>query len=152
VTLANALGTCDDLERCATECNGGNGDSCRRLAVTYEFGKSDAGRNETLGTTYYDRSCALGDAPGCMSSGQMHEYGHGVPKDLALAAGAYSRACTLGWQFGCANWALMLETGRGVPQDVEKAKSLCSNPGAKEACDKLRAMSPRATGSASAVP
>ena len=114
ITIANALGTCDDVSACDRECTAGQADSCRRLGVTYEFGKSDAGRNETLGTQYFDRSCALGDAPGCVSSGQMHEYGHGVPKDFPQAAQAYAHACTLGWQVGCANWAIMLgETGAG---------------------------------------
>jgi TPR repeat protein len=104
VSATGASGTCDDLERCALECNGTNGDACRRLAVVYEFGKSDAGRNERLAASYYDRSCALGDAPGCVSSAQMHEHGHGVPSNLTFAAGAYSRACTLGSNVGCANW------------------------------------------------
>ena len=140
------MGTCDDVDRCLRECNAGQSDSCRRLAVTYEFGKSDAGRNETLGTTYFDRSCALGNAPGCVSSGQMHEYGHGVPKDFTEAAAAYARACTLGWQVGCANWAIMLENGRGVEKDEEKARSLYAGAckaGAGLACERLKALSAR---------
>ncbi len=124
LTIANAMGTCDDVVVCDRDCTAGHGDACRRLAVTYEFGKSDAGRNETLGTQYFDRSCALGNAPGCVSSGQMHEYGHGVPKDMPQAATAYAHACTLGWQVGCANWAIMLENGRGVDKDVGKAITL----------------------------
>jgi TPR repeat protein len=143
ITIANTMGTCDDLDRCARECNAGQGDSCRRLAVTYEFGKSDAGRNEALGTSYFDRSCALGNAAGCVSSGQMHEYAHGVPKDFPEAAAAYARACTLGWQVGCANWAIMLENGRGVPRDLQKAKSLYDDAckaGAGLACDRLKVL------------
>ena len=143
VTIANVMGTCDDVALCDRECGAGHGDSCRRLAVTYEFGKSDAGQNETLGTTYFDRACALGDPPGCVSSGQMHEYGHGVPKDFAQAAAAYARACTLGWQVGCANWAIMLENGRGVEKDVAKAKALfegACKAGAGLACDRMKAL------------
>ena len=143
ITIANAMGSCDDVTACDRDCNAGNGASCRLLAVTYEFGKSDAGRNEALGTTYFDRACALGDAPGCVSSGQMHEYGHGVPKDFPRAAEAYAHACTLGWQVGCANWAIMLENGRGVEKDVAKAKGLYESAckaGAGLACDRARAL------------
>jgi TPR repeat protein len=143
ITIANMMGTCDDVAACDRDCNAGKGTSCRLLAVTYEFGKSDAGRNETLGTTYFDRACALGDAPGCVSSGQMHEYGHGVPKDFAQAATAYAHACTLGWQVGCANWAIMLENGRGVEKDVAKAKTLFDSAckaGAGLACERAKAL------------
>lgn len=137
------MGTCDDLAACDRDCNAGKGASCRLLAVTYEFGKSDAGRNETLGTTYFDRACALGDAPGCVSSGQMHEYGHGVSKDMEQAATAYAHACTLGWQVGCANWAIMLENGRGVEKDVAKAMTLYDSAckaGAGLACERAKAL------------
>jgi TPR repeat protein len=143
ITIANTMGTCDDIAACERDCKAGNGASCRLLAVTYEFGKSDAGRNETLGTTYFDRACALGDAPGCVSSGQMHEYGHGVPKDFPLAASSYAHACTLGWQVGCANWAIMLENGRGVEKDLAKAKALYDSAckaGAGLACDRAKAL------------
>jgi len=144
VTIANAMGTCDDVAACARDCAGGNGESCRRLAVTYEFGKSDAGHDETLGTTYFDRACALGNASGCVSSGQMHEYGHGVPKDFEVAAAAYSNACTIGSQVGCANFAIMLENGRGVPKDIDRARALydgACKAGAGLACDRLKFLS-----------
>jgi uncharacterized protein len=143
ITIANAMGTCDDVAACERECAGGRGDSCRRLAVTYEFGKTDGGRNETLGTTFFDRSCALDDPPGCVSAGQMHEYGHGVPKDFPAAAAAYAKSCALGWQVGCANWAIMLENGRGVEKDVVKARSLydgACKAGAGLACERMKVL------------
>ena len=141
--IANAMGVCDDVAACERECNQAQADSCRRLAVTYEFGKSDAGRDETRGTKYFDRACALGSAAGCVSSGQMHEYGHGVPKDPTQAADAYGRACTLGWQVGCANLAIMLENGRGVPKDLDRAQSLYAQAckaGAGLACERMKAL------------
>jgi TPR repeat protein len=129
---------------CTRECNEQNdAESCRKLAVTYEFGKSDAGRNETTGTTFFDRSCALGSAPGCVSAGQMHEYAHGVPQDFKLAADSYARSCTLGWQAGCANWAIMLEKGRGVTQNLTKAKQLfdaACKAGSGLACEHAKAI------------
>jgi TPR repeat protein len=153
VTIANAMGYCEDTDACTTACNDGDAESCRKLAVTFEFGKTDAGRNETLGTTYFDRACALGSATGCVSSGQMHEYGHGVPKEFKTAADAYARACTLGYQVGCANYAIMLENGRGVDQDLGKAKTLyegACKAGAGLACERMKALqaaAPAASGS-----
>jgi TPR repeat protein len=144
ITIANAMGSCDDVPRCDRDCQGGNAVSCRLLAVTFEFGRSDAGRDETLGTKYFDRACALGDPPGCVSSGQMHEYAHGVPKDVKEAAAAYARACTLGWQVGCANYAIMLENGRGVPKDAISAARLyreACRTGVGLACNRLRSLS-----------
>ena len=128
---------------CLRECDAGQADRCRRLGVTYEFGQSDAGKNETLGTAFFDRSCELGNASGCVSSGQMHEYAHGVPVDLPKAAAAYEKACAIGWQVGCANWAIMLENGRGVPKDEERAKSLydgACKAGAGLACERLKVL------------
>ena len=143
MTIANAMGSCDDVAACQRECESGDGASCRKLAVTYEFGKSDAGKNETLGTSFFDRACTLGDAPGCVSSGQMHEYGHGVEKDFPRAAAAYEKACKIGWQVGCANWAIMLENGRGVEKDAARAKELyegACKAGAGLACERMKVL------------
>jgi hypothetical protein len=156
VTIANAMGYCEDTDACTRACNDGDGEACRKLAVTFEFGKSDAGRNETVGTTYFDRACALGSATGCVSSGQMHEYGHGVPKDPKTAADAYSRSCTLGYQVGCANYAIMLENGRGVDKDLDKARTLyegACKAGAGLACERMKALqAAAAAASGSAAP
>jgi TPR repeat protein len=144
VQIANVFGACDDLDVCERECDAGQADRCRRLGVTYEFGKGgDAARDETRGTAYFDRACALGNAPGCVSSGQMHEYGHGVTIDMPKAAAAYQKACDIGWQVGCANYAIMLENGRGVPKDLQKARELYESAcaaGAGLACDRVKVM------------
>lgn len=143
LTVANTIGTCDDVEMCARECDAGSGDLCGRLGANYEFGTNDAGKDQARGTAYYDRACALGSATGCVSSGRMHEYGHGVPKDFPVAAAAYEKACGLGWQVGCANWAIMLENGRGVTRDLARAKELyrgACKAGAGLACDRLKVL------------
>jgi TPR repeat protein len=146
IELANAIGFCDDLEACERECDGGVAEQCRRIGVSYEFGKGgDASKNETQGTAYFDRSCELGSASGCVSSGQMHEYAHGVPTDMPKAAAAYEKACTIGWQVGCANFAIMLENGRGVPKDLVRARTLyegACKAGAGLACERLKALAP----------
>jgi TPR repeat protein len=144
IQIANVMAGCDDVALCARECDAGAADRCRRLGVTYEFGQEgDASKNETLGTAYFDRSCEMGNASGCVSSGQMHEYAHGVPVDLPKATAAYEKACTIGWQVGCANYAIMLEYGRGVPKDLVKARTLydgACKAGAGLACDRLKVL------------
>ena len=101
---ANPTGTCSDVALCAQERNAGQADSCRLLAVTYEFGKGGAGRNEPLAATYYDRACALGNPPGSSRRDRYARVRERVPKNPAEASSAYSRACTLGWKVGCTNW------------------------------------------------
>ncbi len=86
VQIAAGMGACDDVELCTRACDAGTSEQCRLLGVTYEFGRSDAGKSESLGTAFFDRSCALGSPAGCVSSGQMHEYAHGVTKDVVFAA------------------------------------------------------------------
>jgi TPR repeat protein len=139
------MAACEDIPLCERECDAGQADPCRRLAVAYEFGKvGDGAKDETRGTAYFDRSCELGNASGCVSSGQMHEYGHGVPIDMPKAAAGYAKACDLGWQVGCANYAIMLENGRGVAKDLDKARTLYAaacKAGAGLACDRLKVLS-----------
>jgi TPR repeat protein len=141
VQMVNTMPGCDDVPLCERECDGGAADRCRRLGVTYEFGQG-AAKDPKLATSWYERSCTMGNAAGCEAAGRMYEY-HLEPKDMTKAAGFYERACTIGWQGGCANWAIMLENGRGVPQDLAKAKKLyegACTAGAGLACDRLRVL------------
>jgi hypothetical protein len=39
ITIAAAMGECEDLVACTRECDAGASDRCRRMAVNYEFGK-----------------------------------------------------------------------------------------------------------------
>jgi TPR repeat protein len=142
ITLGAAVATCDDVALCASECDAGSADRCRRLAATYALGQG-AGRDEARATDLYEKGCAMSDAPACVFAGQMHEYAHGVPKDDAKAARLYERSCDLGWAAGCYNLAIMFEHGRGVAADRARAADLyqvACTAGAKTACDKAREM------------
>ncbi len=147
IQIGNLLGTCDDIAVCERECDAGQADRCRRLGVSYELGKvGDGAKDETKGTAYFDLACTMGNASGCVSSGQMHEYGHGVPIDMPKAAAAYAKACDIGWQVGCANYGIMLENGRGVPKDLAKARAMYDSSckaGAGLACDRLKILDAR---------
>ncbi len=139
-SVANAIGTCDDLSVCATECDGGSADRCRRLGVNYEFGKG-VDKDGARATALYERACAMSNADACVAAGRMYEYHHGVVKDDAKAAAFYGRACDSSDPTGCANLAIMLENGRGVAVDLERAGKLydqaCAK-GAGLACERAK--------------
>jgi len=138
VTIAAAVGGCDDVDVCARECDAGSADRCRRLAATYAFGQG-VEKDEARAETLYRKACEMNDAPACVFAGQMNEYARGVPKDDTSAARFYELACDRGWPTGCYNFAIMLENGRGVPVDLEKAAALyrvACTAGAKTACAK----------------
>jgi TPR repeat protein len=143
ITIANMFGTCDDAGACDDECDAGSAESCRKLGTTYQFGTKSTQKDDLKALHYYERACAMKNAGGCVSSGQMYEFHHGVDKDDAKAAAFYKQGCDLGYQVGCANYAIMLENGRGVPKDLAQAAALfdvACKQGAGLACDRLRVL------------
>jgi TPR repeat protein len=142
ISVALAIGTCDDVEVCERECDAGSADRCRRLAATYALGRG-AGKDEARATALYEQACTMKDPSACVFAGQMHEYAHGVPKDDAKAASLYARSCDMEWPAGCYNLAIMYENGRGVQVDRSKAEEKYGRAcaaGAKQACDKAKEM------------
>jgi TPR repeat protein len=123
ISIGVEMGACPDLLACANECDGGSADRCRRLGVTYEFGKG-VERDGVRATELYTRACDMRDSEGCIAAGRMYEFHHGVSKDDAKAVGFYGRACEGGSGAGCANLAIMLEGGRGAPKDEARALDL----------------------------
>jgi TPR repeat protein len=144
IPIAIGLANCPDIAVCDRACDGGNADSCRRLAVSYALGR-DTDKDETRATALYERSCSLGDSAACLFAGQMYEFAHGVPADPAKAAALYRLSCDRQLLAGCYNLAIMYERGRGVPPDQERAAELynvaCAG-GAQEACDRESQLGP----------
>jgi hypothetical protein len=143
ITIANVFGTCEDPSACGAACNTGDAEQCRRLGTTYQFGNKATKKDDATAASFYEKACALKNAAGCVSAGQMYEFHHGVDKDDAKAAGFYKQGCDLGYQVGCANYAIMLENGRGVTKDVTAAAALydgACQKGAGLACERLRAL------------
>jgi TPR repeat protein len=142
VQMVNTISGCDDLDLCFRECDAGAADRCRRVGVSYEFGRG-APKDVKASIAWYERSCDMGNAAGCESAGRMYEY-HLEPKDFEKAAALYRKSCEIGWQGGCANWAIMLENGRGTAKDLGKARELYAGAckaGAGLACERLKAIS-----------
>lgn len=142
ISLGVALGECEDIPVCERECGAGSADRCRRLAVSYAFGKGVA-KDEARAAALYEQACDMKDPSACMFAGQMYEFEHGVAKDDARAARFYGRSCDMGWAAGCFNLAVMYERGHGVPEDRRKAGDLyqvACTAGAKTACEKAAEM------------
>lgn len=142
ITLGIELGACPDVPACERECDAGSADRCRRLAMSYAFGKG-VDKDETKATELLVKACDMGDPSACVFAGQAYEYEHGVPKDFARAARFYEKGCDLKWAPGCYNLAIMYERGTGVPMDRQKAGDfyqVACTAGAPQACDKAKEM------------
>jgi TPR repeat protein len=142
VSIAAALGECEDMEACQRECDAGKSDRCRRMGVNYEFGKR-VDRDEARATELYAHACDMGNPEGCLAAGRMYEFHHGVAKDDVRAATLYRRSCDLDDPTGCANLAIMLENGRGVDKDERRAAELyegACRKGAGLACERAKAL------------
>jgi TPR repeat protein len=140
ISIGVELGGCPDVLACERECDAGSADRCRRLAVTYAFGKG-VQKDEAHATALYERACAMNDPTACVFAGQMYEFSRGVAKDDAKAAHFYGNACSSGYAPGCFNLAIMYERGTGVARDLAKAAELyqsACNAGAKQACEKAK--------------
>jgi TPR repeat protein len=116
ISLGVEMGGYPDLIACADECDAGSADRCRRMAVSYEFGKG-VERHLVRATELYEKSCAMRDWEGCVAACRMYEFHHGVSKDDTKAVSFYERACDGRSAVGFANLAIMLESGHGVAQD-----------------------------------
>jgi TPR repeat protein len=142
ISIAAALGDCDDVSVCEKECDAGKSDRCRRLGVTYEFGKGVT-KDPVRATQLYEQACTMDNSDACLSAGRMYEYHHGVGKDDAKAVALYIRACDLENPTGCANLAIMLENGRGATKDEARAARLydqaCAK-GAGLACERAKVL------------
>jgi TPR repeat protein len=141
VQMVNTIASCEDMDLCLRECDAGAADRCRRLGVTYEFGRGVPKEPKTA-IAWYEHACDLGNAVGCESAGRMYEF-HSEPKDYAKAAALYQKSCEVGWQGGCANWAILLENGQGTTRDLAKARELFTGAckaGAGLACDRLKSL------------
>jgi TPR repeat protein len=143
ISVAVAMGECEDMVACARECDAGKSDRCRRMGVNYEFGKR-VERDEVEATTLYAHACEMDNSEGCLSAGRMYEFHHGVAKDDARAVSFYRLACDKKNAAGCANLAVMLENGRGVEKDLKQALELyegACKSGAGLACDRMKSLS-----------
>jgi TPR repeat protein len=142
ISIGVELGACPDVDACERECDAGSPDRCRRLAMSYAFGKG-VEKDEARASELYVHACDMRDPSACLFAGQMNEFAHGIPKDDAKAARFYERSCDLQWAAGCYNLAIMYERGTGVPADRKKAGDLyqtACTAGAKQACEKAAEM------------
>lgn len=143
MSIAVAMGECEDMVICEKECDAGSSDRCRRMGVSYEFGKTGVERDGVEATRLYEKACGMKNSEGCLSAGRMYEFHHGVDKDDAKAVAFYGRSCDMDNPVGCANLAVMLQNGRGAARDDARAAELfdraCTR-GSGLACEKAKAL------------
>ena len=102
----------------------GDANSAYHLGVEYMDGKPNVvQRDYEKARRYHMQAATAGDPRSMMDIGTMHEYGLGVPADLAEAARWYERSANYGYGPAQYNFATLLETGdAGRKDEVEALK------------------------------
>lgn len=88
----------------------------------------------SLGNTYYQKGCDLGELTACYNLGMSYENGTGVKKDITKGMKLYSRSCYLYNGQGYYNYGIHYALGIGVEQNLTKARQLYTK--AKEYLDR----------------
>jgi TPR repeat protein len=95
--------------------------SCSKLGVLYTEGKV-VPKNEAMGLSYYEQSCALGNQMACAEAGMMVLVGKGASKDPARAEALFEKACpTAEAKSTCGSLAGVFREGKLVPKDAKRA-------------------------------
>ena len=71
-----------------------------------------------------DAACKRGKASACRQLGNLYARGHGVARDMVVAADYYRRACDGADMAGCKLLAQLYSMGVGVVRDAKKAAAL----------------------------
>ncbi len=125
ITIAQNARDGDDVSACDRECTAGQADSRRRLGAPTSRQELYAQRTRRSGRRLH--RVALGDAPGCVSSGQMHEYGLACRRSLERGdAHAHAWSASLGELGDSA-----LENGRKVEKDSPRRRRRCTESARK---------------------
>jgi TPR repeat protein len=110
-------------------CLTGAADECYSAGLSFFAGRPPFPCDYIRSAAEYRHACDQGHAAACSNLGDAHEYGNGVPRDLAQAARLYQRACHAGYALGCSNLGHLAENGEGIARDAARARELY-----KDAC------------------
>jgi TPR repeat protein len=115
-----------------TGCDNGDGHSCAELVAILRSAARETGRADALfarAVQLHEKSCAAGDADGCMGLGRM--YGSFAPPDEAKAAefqkkatALFEQACARGEGAGCYKLGMAHHDGTGAESDFERYRSM----------------------------
>ena len=92
------------LELHYTACDSGAAESCTTLGMFFHDKTSQA-YDPFRSFNFFEQSCEVYHAQGCLLLGRQLENGEGVRQDLSRAKEMYGRACDMGDQNGCDNYA-----------------------------------------------
>jgi len=100
----------------------GNANAAYHLGVEYMDGKPNVvQRDYEKARRYHMQAAMAGERRSMLDLGTIHEYGLGVPVDLAEGARWYERSANYGYAPGQYNFATLLETGDGGRKDEVEA-------------------------------
>ncbi|MDA9296077.1 sel1 repeat family protein [Burkholderiales bacterium] len=90
----------DDLADERTDCDGGGGLACFRLAILYNNGVG-VEKNLSIALELFKKSCEGDEAVGCAYAGNAYKIGRGVGKSNSRALYFYRLSCDLKLQMAC---------------------------------------------------
>lgn len=122
-----AAPACDIYDLNFKKCSSGDGEACY-LAALILNNRSCTRKNDDLALEFFEKSCSLGYAKGCIFMGQAYSL-TSLDEKHAKIKTYYERACELDAKF-CDDYGLLYFYGEGVKKDELAAKEYF-----KKSCD-----------------
>lgn len=102
----------EEREKYQKKCNNKDGDSCVKLAISYQSGndKDELGIKDLYqkAAMYLQHDCNNGDMYACSGLGVLYESGDGVTKSIQKSKELYEKSCENNDSRGCFNLALLI--------------------------------------------
>ena len=92
-SAAAAVCPAGDLASCRINCEGGEAESCARLAALYRDGGRGVARDDRRAASLLRQACHGGSARGCTDLDRMRAEGRGVGRDAGSTGAPYDH----GW-------------------------------------------------------
>ena len=112
-----------ELSKLDSECTGGSGEACWKLAVAYHEG-SGVARDDAMQAKYFRAACERGHASGCHNVGAMMFLGQlGQTMDKPAAIPYFEKACKQKHPGACFNLGVIHLKGEGAPKNEAAGKA-----------------------------
>jgi TPR repeat protein len=82
-------------------CYNGDGNMCSDIGIMYDVGHGEMEQNSIMAIKYFEKSCNLESAQGCLLLGMMYIQGKGVKKSRDNALIYFKKSCELNNKRGC---------------------------------------------------
>ncbi|RDU66073.1 hypothetical protein CQA53_04525 [Helicobacter didelphidarum] len=103
------------------ECNKKNGDSCVKLAISYQtshdLDKDSITKIYEKAAMYYQKDCENGNMHACSGLGTLYEAGDGIKQNKKYSKELYSHACRNGDSRGCINLGIIAKGCLACPSE-----------------------------------